>query len=139
MRTEFGNDKNSKSKRMEKDMDTNSIMIINNAGYEPSKYYMDFYVAGFKYWDGPKVIGKLKNESKLTLKSEPDNPYDPEAVAIYAGKKKIGYIPMARKGDISKLLYFGHGDIFKVMVSQINMGAHPEQQVRVIVRVKDKR
>ena len=110
---------------------------INNTGYEPSRHYMDFHIAGFTYWEGLEVIGDLKTGTELTLKGEPVNPYDSEAVAVYLGNNKIGYVPKTMNSDISKFLHFGHSDLFEVKVSQIDMDEHPERQVRVVVRIKD--
>ena len=59
--------------------------------YEPSRVLLSFHIAGFQYTDGALVLGDLKAGDKLTLCAERDNPHDPEAVAIYYGKTKLGY------------------------------------------------
>lgn len=58
--------------------------------YEPSRVLLSFHIAGFQYADGALVLGDLKAGDKLTLCTERDNPHDPEAVAIYYGKTKLG-------------------------------------------------
>ena len=63
------------------------------AMYEPSRVLLSFHIAGFQYADGALVLGDLKAGDKLTLCAERDNPHDPEAVAIYYGKTKLGYVP----------------------------------------------
>jgi hypothetical protein len=40
-------------------------------------------MAGFTYCDGIEVFSNLKIGSPLTLKAEPENKYDPSAVAIF--------------------------------------------------------
>lgn len=61
-----------------------------------SRYVADFNVAGMRYWDGAKVISKLKPGKRLRLVAEPHNPADPNAVAIYRKDVKLGYIPAIR-------------------------------------------
>ena len=107
--------------------------------YTPSTHYMNFHIAGFTYWDGLDVIDKLKLGAEVRLESEPDNPYDPDAVAVYLDDCKLGYIPQHSNDEISKFLYFGYGDIFTVRISEIDPEAHPEQQYRVTVKIKDNR
>lgn len=106
--------------------------------YTPSRHFMDFHISGFTYWEGAEVFGKLSVGNKLEVCPENDNPYDPDAVALYFGKRKIGYIPRHENSQISMFLFFGHSP-FEAYVSQINPEAHPERQVRVVLKIKDNR
>jgi len=103
-----------------------------------SKHVMDFCVAGFTYWDGPEVVQQMKVGDKVELKLEDDNPYDPEAVALYYDGRKIGFIPQEKNSEVHQLLYFGH-DIFEASICQLDFEAHPERQVRAAIRLKDAR
>lgn len=47
------------------------------------KYFKDFHLAGFKYYDGALVFDQLKIGTKLRLQRESDNAHDPEAIEIY--------------------------------------------------------
>ncbi len=107
--------------------------------YEPTRKIMSFTIAGFSHWYGAGHISELKPGDKLDLVSEPDNPYDSCAVAIYLGEDKLGYVPAAMNGEISQLMYFGYADIFECIVTQVDPEAHPEAQVRVSIFVKDNR
>lgn len=69
--------------------------------YEPSRVLLSFHIAGFQYADGALVLGDLKVGNKLSLCAERDNPHDPEAVAIYYGKTKLGYVPGNEVGPLS--------------------------------------
>ena len=73
--------------------------------YEPSRVLLSFHIAGFQYADGALVLGDLKAGDKLTLCAEHDNPHDPEAVAIYYGKTKLGYVPGNEVGPLSLMMY----------------------------------
>ena len=107
--------------------------------YEPSREFLSFHVAGFSHWYGHEVMHKLVPGTKLRLVPEPDNPYDPCAVALYKGKTKIGFVPRACNADLAKLLHFGHGKIFECRVTQVDPTAHLEHMVHAKVLVRDMR
>ena len=98
-----------------------------------------FHIAGFGYWDGCEAFDSLKIGTKLELVREDDNPFDPYSVAIYYGEYKLGFIPRGNNHDISKFLDMGLGDIYEVRITRITPDVHPEQQVEVIVYVKNQR
>ena len=110
-----------------------------NYKYEPSRYIVDFHVAGFAYYDGLDVINELSLGQPVSLIVETDNPYDSEAVVIYYKDKKIGYVPKEKNSILSTLLYYGYGDIFEARIQYANMESHPERQFRVVVKIKDNR
>lgn len=87
--------------------------------YEPSRVLLSFHIAGFQYADGALVLGDLKVGDKLSLCAERDNPHDPEAVAIYYGKTKLGYVPGNEVGPLSLMMYYGHEDVFEARVQQV--------------------
>lgn len=52
------------------------------------------HVAGFQYYEGPRLISRLRPGEQLTLVREPANPYDDKAIAVYSSAgRKLGYIP----------------------------------------------
>ena len=101
------------------------------------RHFADFHIAGFNYCDGVDVFENLKIGTPLSLKAEPENPYDPEAVAIYYLDTKIGFVPRAENTLIRKFLNLGYTDLFEVKINQMSPFSHPERQVRVMVRIKD--
>jgi len=107
--------------------------------YERSKHLLSCYIAGFTYYDGLDVINELEIGTHLILKAEPNNPYDPEAIVIYYCYKKIGYIPRTMTSILSELLYFGYEDILTAQISAVDLEAHPERQVRIVVKIIDNR
>lgn len=85
------------------------------------------------------MLGELKVGTKLELERELNNPYDPQAVAIYYGDTKLGYIPASSNKEIGKFLELGHTDLFEARVQAVSPEAtHPEKQVRVVVFIKGK-
>lgn len=93
--------------------------------YEPSRVLLSFHIAGFQYADGALVLGDLKAGDKLTLCAERDNPHDPEAVAIYFGKIKLGYVPGNEVGPLSVMMYYGHEVCLKPACSRLRPSAAP--------------
>ena len=104
-----------------------------------NRQYLNCYIAGFSHWEGCLVLGELKVGTKLELERELNNPYDPQAVAIYYGDTKLGYIPASSNEEIGKFLELGHTDLFEARVQAVSPEAtHPEKQVRVVVFIKGK-
>lgn len=46
------------------------------------KFFMDCHLAGRKFHDADEVWDKLKVGTELHLEHEPNNPHDPNAVAV---------------------------------------------------------
>ena len=107
--------------------------------YEPSREFLSMHVAGFSHWYGDEVMHKLRPGAKLRMVAEPDNPYDPNAIALYKGKTKIGYVPRDRNSALAQLLHFGHGQVFECRVTRVDPTAHPERMVFARVLVRDAR
>ena len=107
--------------------------------YEPSKHLDTFFIAGFQHHDGALQLEKLKPGKKLELVPEPDNPYDPAAVAIKRKGVMLGYVPKDKNPLLSIMLGFGHADAFECRVLQVDPEAEPWKQVRVGLYVTDKR
>ncbi|WP_416207831.1 HIRAN domain-containing protein [Enterococcus sp. HY326] len=106
---------------------------------EPSRHFSDFHLAGFAYWEGIHVAEELNWGKPVTLQAEPDNPHDPEAVAVYYQDKKIGYVPRGKNQVLSQFLYYGYGEMFEAFIQAVNKESHPERQFRVVVMLKDGR
>jgi len=101
------------------------------------RHFADFHIAGYTYCDGVDVFEKLKIGAQLLLKAEPENPFDPRAVAIYYQDVQMGYVPRSENELLRKFLNLGHTDLFEVKISQIVPDVHPERQIRVLVRIKE--
>lgn len=74
---------------------------------------------------------KLKPGKKLELIAEPDNPHDPDAVAIYRRGVHLGYVPGDSNATIAQLLRFGHANVLECRIMQVDKKADPWKQVRV--------
>lgn len=107
--------------------------------FEPSRQLMGFHIAGFSHHEGYKVFDRLKVGVGVTLVPEPDNPHDCRAVAMYFEGVKIGYVPSKDNRELSLFMHFGYSDMFECVITQVDPEAHPENQVRVSIFLKDAR
>ena len=103
---------------------------------EKRKHYLYCNVAGFMFWDGCEAFGELENGTELKLVREPENKYDPEAVAVYYKDFKLGFVPSSENEKISRFLDMGYTDLFEVRVARLCEDAHPEKQVFVNIYIK---
>ena len=87
------------------------------------------YVAGFRFHDGPGMIGRMREGDPVSLVREPDNPHDRHAVRIdYAGRS-IGYVPRT----VSEHVVWALGDRAAApgVISRLAPGAVPWRAVRI--------
>ena len=102
-------------------------------------FFCRFILQDSRIRDGALVLGDLKVGDKLTLCAERDNPHDPEAVAIYYGNTKLGYVPGNGVGPLSVMMHYGHEGVFEARVQQVAPERSPWHQVRVGLYVVDAR
>lgn len=102
---------------------------------ETRKHFMHCQIAGFSYHEGPLVFNELTVGAELTLVIEPNNKYDPTAVAVYYGNSKLGYLPADKNNIVHLLLEMGY-DIFETRIQRIDPATHPENQVHIIIYIK---
>ena len=107
--------------------------------YEPTKSLASFHIAGFGHHEGYSVFSELQVGTKVEMRHEPGNPYDPEAIAIYYGETKIGYVPKEENSEFYTYLYYGYDDLYETFICMVNDDAHPERQFNVVVTLKDAR
>ena len=101
------------------------------------EHFAHFHIAGFSYYEGVLAFEKLKVGVQVSLKPDPTNSYDKNAVEIHHGAHKLGFIPRAVNREISKLLGAGI-DCFESRVQWVDGETHPENQVGVIVYLVNK-
>lgn len=107
--------------------------------YEPSRNLFSFHISGFQYHDGALVLSKLRVGDRLELVPEPDNPYDPEAVAVKYKGTMLGYVPGDMNAPLAVMMHFGHAAVFECRVLQVAPEKDPWKQVRAAVFVTDAR
>jgi len=98
---------------------------------ERQYFFNEFYIAGFRYYDGETIAESLLEGKPVTFKREPHCIYDTKAVAIYSGRKKLGYIPRKDNATISTLM--DQGVIIKGKIQKRNFDDQPRKQVKISV------
>lgn len=66
-----------------------------------AKIVRQFVIVGTQF-AGPgawSFVAKLRPGVPLSFKREPDNKYDHEAIAIYWGTRKLGYVPNSARDE----------------------------------------
>ena len=96
-----------------------------------SRYMDDFPIAGMRYWDAALALRDLGPGDNLSLVAEPDNPHDPDAVAICWEGSKLGYIPRESNALPAQLLAFGHGDVIECRILKVDPQAETCRQIHV--------
>lgn len=61
-------------------------------------------LAGYRHHAAPSLLQALKPTTALQLQREPDNPHDPEAVALCWRGVKLGYLPRTENFVAARLL-----------------------------------
>ena len=77
--------------------------------YSPTKLVDSFVISGLPYYDAPLIIVP-----------ERDNPYDPEALALYSNDHKLGFVPRENNSLWSTLLFYGHQNIITCKITQLS-------------------
>jgi hypothetical protein len=67
-------------------------------------YLLQCFVRGFQYYNGPKIINQINKSGLLEMIREPENEYDPCAIALYFNNQEIGFIPMESNEVLSVLI-----------------------------------
>jgi hypothetical protein len=104
-----------------------------------NRHFLTSHIAGFAYYNGIDVIENLKIGTALTLKAEPTNPHDHNAVAIYYADTLLGYIPAGENERISQFLQLGYTDLFEIKINRVSLEAHPEKQIGIVIRIQEKK
>ena len=69
-----------------------------------AKKIVDFYIAGYIFYQGQDIESYIKESDILHLKREPENIHDNNAIAIYRNEVKLGYIPRNHNEILANIL-----------------------------------
>lgn len=90
-------------------------------------------IAGFQYHQGEKAWEQLQIGIPLQLRREPDNPYDPRAIEVWAGRYKLGYLPRLDNCAASQLMDDGQKLYARLIV--LEASTDPWQRARFQIDV----
>lgn len=115
---------------------TQTAMKKTDSEVRNYRHLTHFDIAGFTYWEGCLVFDSLHIGTRLELVGEPDNRFDPYAVALHFDGHKLGYVPRTENRMLSKFLEMGYGTLFDARIQRLSPDEGPEHQVGVIVYLK---
>jgi len=94
-----------------------------------------FFVHGIRYQaNSVGIISDLHRGDRLTMRPEPTNPVDENAVAIESAGRLLGYAPRYLARDIGRLMRKCPSETVRLVVQQVNHDA-PLQQ-RLLCRIE---
>lgn len=101
----------------------------------PKKEHLaNFDLVGATYYDLSTCFQELNIGTIVQAKLEPENKYDPRAIAIYYNDFKLGFIPRNENRIFYKLLSMNH-PIFECKIQQIDASQNPENQIRIVAHL----
>lgn len=109
-----------------------------------SALFLECHLAGVAYHEATMVWPQLMAGVAIRLVRDRHNSHDGNAVAVTIistvdGQEYVlGYLPRSSNQAIAPLLDMGWGSIFEARIGMVNPTAHYEEQIRIIVRVKQK-
>ncbi|HEY3371681.1 MAG TPA: HIRAN domain-containing protein [Prolixibacteraceae bacterium] len=89
------------------------------------------YIAGFQYYQGLELEQRLKENETLSLKREPQNRHDYNAIEVFRGDHKLGYIPRAENKLIARVM--DQGMTVKASITRIDPEAIANRRVKMKV------
>ena len=98
----------------------------------------DFYIAGVQFHNSAQVQDKLEVGMELIMRPEPNNKYDPNAVALIYnddGKEDdcmIGYVPAKFSGEVSAILLTS--DNVKCVLTEVELTAKTWERFKVEIK-----
>lgn len=92
---------------------------------------IEFFVAGWRYYDGPEHINSICVGQELKFKLEPDNQWDANAILIIHPKGFVlGYVPAFYSSCLAECIK--KGALTKVWIT----GFYPDAEPREVLRVR---
>jgi hypothetical protein len=101
--------------------------------------FREFYIAGVQHHKGVSIQSKLSEDDELILRPEPDNKYDPNAVAIIWNDDgneddvMMGYVPAKFAGEVNASLIVAEasGGEVKCILTEVNLSAKTWERFKV--------
>ncbi len=95
-------------------------------------YLLQCFVAGFRHYEGMKLLDSMKEGDLLELVREPENEYDDCAIALHLQGNKIGFIPASVNEMLSYLLDADALSLFAT-ITHLEKNSQPWENVAIAV------
>jgi len=117
-----------------------NLALLFGAGHLPADmfihyqkiYLLHFFVRGFKFYQGPKIIDQINQNGLVHLVREPDNEYDLNAIAVYFENQKIGFVPAESNEVLRRILDAKLLDL-QAEITKIEPDAQTWEQISVAI------
>lgn len=108
---------------------------FQSTAYQRGRSYIliESVVVCSRFNDELKVWPRMNPGNLLWLEREPDNPYDPLAVAVYFEKNKLGYLPRAENGLVSHMM--DTGEDLRAMITWLDDSKNKWKRVGIRVEI----
>lgn len=96
-------------------------------------FYFDFYIAGWRYYDGDKIVDQLRVGTKVNFKLEPSNKEDSKAIIILSDNRghKLGYIPAFYSSFMFDVIR--NNEMYEAKIDKVNPYAKPQLKVSISI------
>ncbi len=91
-------------------------------------------LAGFQYYEGKVLWENMRVGDPLTLKREPQNPHDANAVRVEWKGQPLGYVPRRDNSDVARQM--DHGAAVKARIVRLKEARNPWQRVEFEVYIE---
>jgi len=91
-------------------------------------------LAGFRYHAAAEVWPELRVGDALGLEREPDNPHDPNAIAVTWRGRKLGYVP--RRDNAALAWGLDRGTPLRARISRLAPHPNPARRIEFEVFIE---
>jgi hypothetical protein len=111
---------------------TDSYEFVSPIIVENNNFGLDFFVAGWRYYDGDLVIDQLQVGDSVDFSLDPENDHDHKAVVVMSvNGKKLGFIPAFYSGWVYEIIEKNCN--YQARVEAVHPQAVPHRKVNISV------
>lgn len=90
------------------------------------------YVAGWRYYQGDRIMDSLTPGTELTLRPDPTNEFDSNAIGVYFTDQQVGHVPMRLSREIGLELRRGEVRCSVVSADRARM---PWERAEIVIQL----
>lgn len=112
---------------------TDSYEFVPPIFLENDQFDFEFYIAGWRYYEGEHIIHQLHVGDSVALDLHPENLKDDRAVVVLTNRygSKLGYIPAFYSGFMFEAIK--NDCKYTATIERVNPGAIPQRKVNIAV------
>lgn len=111
---------------------TDSYELVEPILLDNDDFNLDFFIAGWRYYDGENLINKLSIGDTVKFSLDPNNEKDNKAVLISTTDgDKLGYIPAFYSGWMFEIIQ--NKCAYQVKITAIYPNAVPHRKIKITI------